>query len=321
MRFITYVSSFVLTLGCILAFNDINLSSFVFIITIPVLFIINLLLLFYWIIRKKKAFLFPLLSLLIYSFLFDSFFQINSKREEIEDVSILTYNAKGFSLDYVTDNANGNIADFIKEKDADIVCIQEFFHKKIPDFEIYPYRFWGYRPGIKKSLSVIFSKYPILETGFIDFPNTVNNGIYADIAIKNKKIRIYNLHLQSFGINLNSDELNDSSVFEKVSKTLQMQAKQSQIINDKLNAYNGFKIVCGDFNSTSFSSVYKTIKGSLQDTFVERGFGLGTTYNLLHYPLRLDFVLIDNNFEAISHENYSLGLSDHDPIFVKLKYK
>lgn len=322
MRIITYVSSFVLIIGCILAFNYLNLASFVFTIIAPVLFIINLLLLFYWIVRKKIILLFPILGLIIYLFLFDSFFQINSKRGQLDDISMLTFNVKGFDLDPIVDGAiNENIIDFVKEKDADIICFQEFYYKRIPDFKIYPYRFLGYRPGIEKSLSIIFSKHPILETGFIDFPNTVNNGIYADIVVKNKKIRIYNLHLQSFNINLSYDSLNGSSMFEKISRTLQMQTNQYQVIGNELNAYKGSKIVCGDFNSTPFSLVYKTVKESLKDTFVERGFGLGTTYSLFGYPLRLDFVLIDNSFEAISHENYSLGLSDHDPVFVKLKYK
>jgi len=51
----------------------------------------------------------------------------------------------------------------------------------------------------------IFSKFPIVKSGSIEFPNTANNAIYADIVKGSDTIRIYNVHLQSLRIAANNE--------------------------------------------------------------------------------------------------------------------
>ena len=86
-----------------------------------------------------------------------------------------------------------------------------------------------------------------------------------------------------------------------------------------MKGFEGKIIICGDCNSTQYSKAYRALKKERQDTFLKKGFGLGTTYNLLGYPLRLDYVLVDKGFDILSHENFKLGYSDHEPIMTRLK--
>jgi endonuclease/exonuclease/phosphatase (EEP) superfamily protein YafD len=97
-----------------------------------------------------------------------------------------------------------------------------------------------------------------------------------------------------------------------------MQEEQAQIILNHANSFKGEVIFAGDFNTTQFSKTYKNLKQNKQDTFVESGFGLGGTYPRANYPFRIDYVLVDKTIKVLSHENFNLKLSDHEPILVKL---
>ena len=79
------------------------------------------------------------------------------------------------------------------------------------------------------------------------------------------------------------------------------------------------KIVCGDFNNTQFSNVYKVIKGDMQDSFTEQGTGYGRTFNFRYYPVRIDFILADEAFEIMAHKNFDIKLSDHFPVMASIK--
>ncbi|WP_392347230.1 hypothetical protein [uncultured Polaribacter sp.] len=58
--------------------------------------------------------------------------------------------------------------------------------------------------------------------------------------------------------------------------------------------WKGKKIVCGDFNNTSYSWMYTKISTNKKDAFIEAGKGFGQTYNYW-FPMRIDFILTDEN--------------------------
>ena len=78
-------------------------------------------------------------------------------------------------------------------------------------------------------------------------------------------------------------------------------------------------IVCGDFNNTAYSYVYKRIKGDLQDAFDEAGNGFGRTFNFKFFPVRIDFILVDKNFTINAFKTFDEQFSDHYPIMAKVK--
>ncbi|GAA4885223.1 hypothetical protein GCM10023311_04800 [Flaviramulus aquimarinus] len=238
-------------------------------------------------------------------------------------MSILTYNVKGNSIkkDEYFGTRNHKILQFVKKQDPDIVVFQEFWNYGFVKYYMYPYRFVGYRSEISKSLQFILSKYPIIKQGYIDFPNTLNNAMFVDIDYEGEVFRLYNIHLQSFNIKIAS-ELSDSkkakSIFYKISNAQNLRRNQVKLIQSHEKEFEGKTIFCGDFNSTPFSSTYQILKGSRKDTYIEAGSGLGTTYSLIKYPLRLDYILADKDFEVISHQNFNINLSDHEPILARL---
>ena len=216
---------------------------------------------------------------------------------------------------------NDEIADFIVQQDADIVCFQEF--SRTIDKKLKQYQFNYQTPfQIGRIKQAIYSKYKILGTGSINFPNSGNNAIYVDILIKKDTLRIYNLHLQSLVVRPGSFKREQPQrLFKRLSITVQKQQEQAKLVIEHSRSVNYKKIICGDFNNTQFSSVYKTIKGDMSDSFQEKGSGFGSTYNFKFLPYRIDFILADPEIDIKSHKNFDVRLSDHTPVMASFRLK
>ncbi|MDW5289371.1 endonuclease/exonuclease/phosphatase family protein [Formosa sp. PL04] len=289
--------------------------SVLFSIVLPVLFILNFLMAFYGFTQRKYGYS---ISILIFLLLFNVFYKFSpfTTIENKESLSILTFNTKGFSANLKDKTISSNIMKFLDSVQADIIVLQESNYPIIRKIKNYNYNFSDLRLKKKKSLLTIYSKFPIINTGYTDFPDTKNNGIFADILIKNDTVRLYNLHLQSHQL---SENLIEQNPFKKLNNTLNQQLNQAIIVKKSMNSTSNKIIVSGDFNATQYSEPYKILKEDLNDSFIERGQGLGITYKLKSYPLRIDFVLMDYQIEIITHKNFKLNLSDHEPVLVTFK--
>ncbi|WP_298556173.1 endonuclease/exonuclease/phosphatase family protein [uncultured Algibacter sp.] len=322
---LTYISSILLMVGCIICNFKLNFFAFLFSLIAPILLIINTLFMFYWFIKHRGYSYFPLLSLFIYFIFFSSPLQFNGKRDVNKEnvFSFMTFNSRAFGASHNVRNSvnSEKIIDFVKNEYPDIISFQEFSKFELKSFPLYPYQFIGYRPNFEKSLQVIYSKYPIVSKGYVDFPNTRNLAIYSDINIKNEIVRVYNIHLQSYLLKISKSNFNPQGVnmlVNKVNTAQSKQEKQVQIILNHAKTFKGKVIFAGDFNSTQYSKNYNYLKNNKKDSFIEAGFGLGVTYPLFNYPFRIDFILVDNDIEVLSHQNFNLKLSDHEPILARL---
>jgi endonuclease/exonuclease/phosphatase family metal-dependent hydrolase len=168
----------------------------------------------------------------------------------------------------------------------------------------------------------IYSKHKILNAGSLDFKNTNNNVIYADIVKEKDTIRIYNTHFQSLQIKPNEDnfgEKDSGKLIKRVSKSFKKQAAQTSLFLQHEQQWKGKKIVCGDFNNTAYSWMYHEISKNKKDAFLEAGKGFGKTYNYW-FPLRIDFILTDKNAIVNRFSNFSEKHSDHFPIQAKINW-
>ena len=80
-------------------------------------------------------------------------------------------------------------------------------------------------------------------------------------------------------------------------------------------------VLMGDLNNTPFSYVFKKLSGNMQDAFLERGTGLGTTFVFDFYPLRIDYIFASNQFNVLDFEIIETTFSDHKPIMAGLQFK
>ncbi|MBV7267871.1 endonuclease/exonuclease/phosphatase family protein [Winogradskyella luteola] len=289
---------------------------------VPLLLLLNILFFVYWLLQVKKQMLLSLIVLLLGWSYLGSLYKFSSSKqiEDTNNISLLSFNVRLFNMYswLPSKTVKADIEAFIKREQPDIICLQEYRTKDPIELEGY----YGYNTTFNNAIKrgqALFSKFPIVNSGSLEFTNTSNNAIFVDVVRAKDTIRIYNLHLQSSGVNTDVDELKKGSseqLFKQVGTTFKAQQQQVELFLAH-KAKSPYKtIVTGDFNNTAYSYVYREIKGNdLVDTFEEAGNGFGKTYDFKYFPLRIDFILADKRFSINGFKTYNgLKLSDHYPI-------
>lgn len=328
MFYMNLIFALILLLACIIPYTASASLAFVS-LAVPLLVLVNMLFFLYWLVQKKIKMLLSL-SVLVYGyFALGTFIGFNGlgKVDVTEGtLSVMSFNSLGFrgEKDEWASTAGDTIVRFIQKENPDIVCFQEFDYRKIKShfFDQYPYKYvdFEYSEEREKVIQAIYSKYKIIEKEIIEFPASSNSAIFTDIVYKVDTIRLYNLHLESLKIRPSSIKRERSDkLFVRLRDSFAKQQEQASIVRNHMNKSPYKVMVCGDMNNTQFSNSYFNIKGNLKDSFLEKGTGYGKTINFWKFPFRIDFILVDPMFEVLSHKNYNINLSDHEPVMATIK--
>ncbi len=297
-------------------------------LAVPILIILNILFVIYWLLKVKKQLLLSLVVLLIGFNYVGSLYKFSSSKDVVDDnnLSIMNYNVRLFNIyDWIPEKSvETSIVNLIKAERPDVLSLQEYHPHENVNLSNYKYKFEKLEGNKTKYGQAIFSNYPIINSGSIDFPYTANNAIYADILKNSDTIRIYNIHLQSSHINANVENLNTEEserLFKRLRTTFEMQQDQAELFVRHKNKCPYKTIISGDFNNTAYSYVYKQIKGNFQDAFKLAGNGFGRTFDFKLFPVRIDFILADKSFKVNGFKSYDEKFSDHYPIMAKVSLK
>lgn len=261
-------------------------------------------------------------------FSFGTFVKLNFPEKDPSfsqtDLKVMSYNVRGFNNNRNIDSETifEDIKVLVDNEDPDIICFQEVGHLRQKEYTAYPYKYLEYKNRHNKSLAGIFSKHPILRAELLPFNESFNTAAFADILYKNDTIRVYSLHMESLGIRARTyTQRRSDNIYQKLSTSFKKQQEQARIIIKHSNGVRYKKIICGDFNNSQFSRLYRLVKGNMSDTFLEKGSGFGRTYDFMGLPQRIDFILADSEFEVISHKNFDEKYSDHFPIVASFRFK
>jgi endonuclease/exonuclease/phosphatase family metal-dependent hydrolase len=324
----------------------------------PVLLILQLVFLTFWLILRQKWAVLSAFALLLglsnIRVFFGFHFATSYKQEKKEgSIRILTWNLHWFDehnkkkIDH-KDYRQKMIA-FIKEQNADILCFQEFLEigKSFSSSNTnaimqlnYPYYYrvhdYGttgrYQAGV-----AIFSRFPIVDTQRILYPGPQNmraaeSLIGVDVLASGKRIRIYTTHLQSVLFQKNDyrnlqiiKSADDSmvtaskSIIKKLRQGYAFRSFQADVVRNKLDSCPYPEIICGDFNDVPNSYTYYHIKGNRQDVFVKKGFGIGRSFSAVSPTLRIDYILADKKFDVLQYNRFLVPWSDHYPVVADMK--
>ena len=323
------LAALILLLAYILPYLEPERFGFVSVLslTMPFLIIVNLLFLLYWLLNVKKQILLSLIVLLIGFQHVISLYKFSglTQVDDADTIVVMNYNVRLFNVfKWIPDiNAGKEISQFIAEKQPDIISMQDYRPDKALTLKGY-YKFESVSGGKIINGQAIFSKFPIINKGTIEFPNTFNNAIFADVVKGKDTIRIYNVHLQSFKIDVSTDPLKketSENLFKRVGKTFSLQQAQTELFLEHKAQCTYKIIISGDLNNTAYSYVYKEIRAGMQDAFVEAGNGFGRSFDFKFFPVRIDYIMVDESFEVNGFKTYDLKLSDHFPIISRLKIK
>ena len=336
MLFFNVIVAFTTLMAYLLPFLAPKWFPFLSVLTLflPFFLVVNVLFFMYWLLQFKKYIFVSGLVLLLGITFINKFYNLKPTTlpKSEKEFTIMSYNVRLFNKFNWNKKANipTKIAEFVTEKNPDILCIQEYSNLEKTQFSNYKYKH-VFKEG--KNIIVgnaIFSKYKIIDKGVINFQNSTNNAVYADIIKDKDTLRIYSMHLQSIKISTDIEEeeiqkMNESKtkyIFRKISSAFTKQQEQALLLKQHYTDCKHKKIICGDMNNSAFSFVYRTIKGSMQDAFESNGEGFGKTYNFKYYPARIDYIFADKNIQINSFETLNdFYNSDHFPLISRLEIK
>lgn len=291
---------------------------------VPLLIIINVGFLIFWMIKFKIQFLLSFFVLLVGFKYVNTLYKIPTKQLTAENnaISLMSYNVKMFNLyQWIDDKTiNSKIVSFLNSENPDILCLQEYHASEEKNIH-YKYQYIKTNEDRSKIGQAIFSKYRIINSGSLNFKNSGNNAIFADIVIDKDTIRVYNIHLESLRINPFKEYFGEQDTQRmrlRFEKAFKKQVAQTQLILEHQKTTTLKTIICGDFNNTSFSWVHRQLKMGKNDAFDEFGTGFGQSFDY-PFPLRIDFILVDEKIDITQFKTFEVNYSDHFPIMTNIK--
>lgn len=321
----------------------------------PFLLMGNLALLLYWIFRAKWGIGFATLVFVALGWpSLKATYNINffgnegdNRKSKEEYLRLMTYNVHQFKLfGYDNDKYTKNkILKVIASQRPDVVCFQEFYTRYKGNFDIADsikkklnLYYYYFEPSAKNDYEAyglaIFSRYPIKNKGLILFNDSLrgNESIFADIMVKGKLLRVYNVHFQSISFEKQDYDYIDRMAHKKkpefksskrivsmIKYAFEKRAEQVDIMKEKLQNTAMPYIIAGDFNDTPGSYTVAQITKGLRNAFIEKGRGFGKTYNGKFPNFQIDYIACTAQLEVVNYYINAAKLSDHFPVRSDLK--
>lgn len=272
----------------------------------------------------------------------------NEKRNS--PLRIMTWNAQDFvDLTHRSDISK-KMLQLIGEQNPDVLCIQELtnvegakrrisIRQKLDSMGYKNYYLskdeaYNNKAGAQITRGcAVFSKLPFTDSTRVFIHSEMNEHLISvDLNFNSKQLRIYTAHLASFGLFKDTSDLHDKDIYEitydrkrtiqyKLRDVEKVHIKEVEIIRNEISKTNMPVIYCGDMNAVPASYTYHTLKDDLQDAFLEKGSGMGTTFYKIIPTLRIDYILVDKQFKIEQCKVIPKKLSDHYPIVTDIKWK
>ena len=335
----------------------------------PYLFVMLLFFLLFWIFVRIRFALFPLLVMLAGSLAVRNHVAFNvgddfSLKKQAGSIRFMGWNLRHFiPFDESTFKPDQDkhlqlIFDQIKKYQPDVICFQEFVSmpgegKKDPLYYLkheLGYKYYQFAGqdifGTSQYSGIaIFSRLPIIHGKEVPYPeqaySNTENTVFADVVDGADTLRVYAVHLQSYGFGASEYRVIDDvkaehdnsiseskQVFRKMRSTFKLHGVQSDFIVKEMESSPYPTFVMGDLNDVPGSYTYSVMRGQREDAFLEKGIGLGATYTssssfmLRHLPtLRIDYIFHPQQYEALQFTKGGKRLSDHSFLVSDIRKK
>lgn len=280
----------------------------------PVLMLLNIALIIFWIILwKKRAFVFLAASLLLWNPV-KRWINFTSPSIEQSNLKIVSINIKG------ADYGREAIYDYLKNSDADLIFGQEYGEEfNVPGYE---HRTDQY------SIVAINSKVEIINHEKIE-TNGNGEAFFADVKVNGKTIRVINVYLNPFAFDKEkvkpSDDYDRNKrklryVAARLIPTFKIHQEEIDIIRQAIDDSPHPVILAGDLNAVPNSYEYYQIAETLTDAFMAVGNGNSTSFHDYKFPIRIDYVFASKEIIPVSYKvDRSQKLSDHYPVVAEFK--
>jgi endonuclease/exonuclease/phosphatase family metal-dependent hydrolase len=320
----------------------------------PPLLLANLLIIFYWLLRRSRYIYLSVVTILIGWNVLNNNIGIrlpDSKSEPagLKVLRVMTYNVHNFKH-YGAKNdisTKREILALIGEQRPDIIGIQEFYTRKTGEYDmidsikrVMGAQYYYFEPSSTSSIEsigmAIFSRYPIKQHGLIQLSakGSGNQCLYVDVESSNLKFRLYSVHLQSINFDpedykylgsLSHKGKTDIHATKRVGSKLKnaflKRSEQVFTIKEHAGKCPYPYVISGDFNDTPASFAVNQMAKGLTNAFREKGAGLGRTYNGDFPNYQIDYVMTSKQFEVWDYKIIEKKMSDHYPLSTVLVLK
>jgi endonuclease/exonuclease/phosphatase family metal-dependent hydrolase len=319
----------------------------------PIIVLVNVIFLFFWLFRKELFFLYSLIVLIFGYYHHSRFIQITPINIKIEnkskEIKVMSYNVRLFDLYNWTENKKTRdlIIQQIKEVNPDVICFQEYYYSKNVDFKTrkliikelnmnYYYEKFSHESNKNSKFGIAtFSKFPIIESDFISFENDKSNQcIWTDIKIKKDTLRVYNAHLGSIRFNYSDykviggkgsplwdyQQKPTRQIFKRLKLGFEKRQEQISILIPKITQSPHKKIICSDINDTPLSYAYHQFDKYFTDSFTKSANGIEGTYIGNIPGLRIDYIWHSKELKSTNFTTHKEKLSDHKAISASIYY-
>jgi endonuclease/exonuclease/phosphatase family metal-dependent hydrolase len=350
VRFTALVVAFCLVLGILAGRLDPREYNYLpfFGLAYPYLLLLNVLFVAWWCFRRRWSFAVLTLVLIFsgWSTLNATFGIFGEKGEGQKDnpldLRMMTYNVHSFTPygEKEIEPVKQQILDLIRTENPDVICFQEYFTRRKGSFDINDslqrilktnhYYFVPFAENDYEANGLaIFSRYPIINKGSIKFGEYSggNSSIFIDIEVNKRKLRIYNVHLQSISFNkedysyidkvkhkMDPDILPSKRIAWMLRSAFLKRSDQVDIMKAHMQTCTTSYLIAGDFNDTPASYAVTQLTKSLNSTFKEQGTGLGRTYNGKFPNFQIDYIATTKDITVLNHRVIPAKLSDHFPV-------
>lgn len=333
----------------------ISLTGLIF----PLLFILMIIFVIFWLFFSRRKALISLVAILIsfqnirscFAFHFSPEFSNNKQSGNIRiltwNVGLMNYEAKDSGI---ASQKNAVILNALHESNADVICLQEFFTAVIPGNHYnlldsichhsgYPYYYFSFdHPKFNAEFysgSIIFSKYPIVDSSKVIYPKPfVGSIIRAGLLVNNDTIDVFTTRLESvhflpreYKAIDNLKKISDSTgtgtkkVVKKLRYGYEHRTEQINIVKELMNKSTRVKIFTGDMNDVPASYTYHRLSDGMQDAWISKGFGMGRTFRFISPTLRIDHILYDERLHCLQIKHIITNASDHYGLVADLQSK
>lgn len=286
-----------------------------------------------------------ILMMLFRTDVLDRTFEDVEERED--DLAVLTFNVPRW-WGYEMPEKTAEMAAFIDSVNPDVIGLQEApieYHQEDPAVRAAPYvsvlfdslgfstigppatsATWTPQPVLSRHQLVQQTDFRLKQEASDSLTTSVTR---TQLRWKGRDFALYNVHLRTFGEKkpwkeerLPFTEIENLIPYlKRYREAYRTRAWEVEQILKMVEHETMPVILCGDLNSTPYNWVHARLTSKLRDAFREKGRGWGMTYHTRFPVVRIDYVLVSEEWEVVSADVLDAYLSDHLPVLVRLRWK
>ena len=232
--------------------------------------------------------------------------------------------------------AENEVIRFLRESDADIICLQEVEVYKddryltLPELkeamQAWQYTYFDFKVyNTRRQFgNVVFSRYPLLNKKTVPFDSRGSISSRCDIAVGSDTIRLIVNHLESNRLEEGDMQMDSllsphsalrEKVKEKMGRAGTIRREQAHAVKEEANLSPYPILLVGDFNDIPYSRTYRILQDNLRDCFLESSFlRYGATYHAQGMGVRIDYIFCSKQLTPLQSEVLHTNGSDHYPL-------